>query len=476
MSAALSTRLIRADDATHDLLGHALYPTPAVVERLLQMHADDFPDPSERKVFRAILSVVADGDEPDLVTVGAKLPAMRDFLHTLVDTRGTASNAGQYVALAQDATLRRQLVTACLKTQEMLAETNGTPAAELVKRCRDLYDLPSSGPEEPRAVTAVALDALEFPHHERVALYAGPGDIFDLAGKPKKGKTTFILYGVKALLAGESFLDMPTHRCAVVYLTELTRRSFQRKLRSVGLTKAKDLHLFFRADFAGWTWADICRHVAGYCGEHGIRLIVVDTLSDWASVKDEDDNAEAIAVMAPLRVIAEADIAIWTARHAGKGDSGHRETVDVGRGASAYAGVVDTLCVLEGAQGQKGHPNRRQLRLVSRDDDVPERVTVELKDGRYISHGDAFNVETREARAHALDLLGDDEASAKRITTLLERDEGDDFSHSTMNRALDGLMHDGLVTGRKGAGEASSRAFGYWIRGDDEQLGMSDDA
>ncbi len=211
-----------------------------------------------------------------------------------------------------------------------------------------------------------------------------------------------------------------------------------------------------------------------------IGLLVIDTLSKWAKVADENDAAEALRVVGPLQLIAEDNVAVVTLRHAGKGSPDGKDVVDTGRGSSAFSGEFDLCTVLSRAPGG-GHPNRRQLRSVAREDNVPPTLVIELKGGRYLAEGSAPNVEYRSARQFVLSRLSSCEAEAMTETQLLGAAK-DQFSRSTLKRVLNGkggeggLIREGLVTGKLGAGGASSKAFGYWrTRAGDQQLGFDDE-
>ncbi len=321
----------------------------------------------------------------------------------------------------------------------------------------------------PHSFSGLEIAGMTFPDPDPVVLYAERGCTFDIAAASKVGKTSLVMLGCKALLQGEPFLDLPTKCVPVLYLTEQTRRSFRDKLESVGfLLGCQDFHVLFIADFGGLPWDEVCAVVRDEVNRHSVGLVVIDTLTDWARMQDENDAAEALMVMRPLRLIAEDGAAVITLRHTGKGDHSNQDVVDVGRGSSAFAGVVDTLCALGRVPGA-GHPNQRQLRFQSRRDGIPATLVIELEDGRYSALGSAANVEYRLARAFVRENLPDSEATAITEKDVLEASDKR-FSRSTLKRVLNDLTSEGVVAGKKGAGRASSKAFGYWLRDAEDQL------
>ena len=449
----------------------------------------DFGSADRKICMRALTMLQAAGRPVDTVTVrtaiseGAKpedVARLSEYVGSLSELFVVVANVSEYVASIVGHSVKRRAIRAGQAIEEAALRCNG-----------DVADLPGrlevimadavgemrrrGGPDSalgPRSYTALEIDDMAFPEIDAVVLYAERGCTFDLVGKAKKGKTTFMLHACRAALAGEPFVGIPTKHVAILYLTEQTRRSFRDKLKAMGLAREADLHVVFRSDFVGKSWNEVCEFVRGQVAKWDIGLLVVDTLSDWAQIVDENDNAEALRVTAPLREVAEDGVAVATVRHAGKGDHGGTDVVDMGRGASAFAGAADVACVLEGAPGS-GHANRRQLRFSSRKDGVPSTMIVELKDGHYDSLGDAPNVEYRVARDFVLEYLQGSKAAALTEKDILEACD-DQFSRRTLQRVMNGekgvggLIRDGIVAQEKAAGSASDKAFGYWLLNDGE--------
>jgi len=477
-------------DAEESVLG-AMLANPGAIPVVHEILApQDFFRANYGTIYGAMLAMHERGEGVDAITLADELAQRgvledvggKAYIHTLNGICPDTTNAKHYASIVRRESLRRAQRVA----YERLGETlNGNASQAQKTALQDLVAATAAAengravqPTGPCSYSGPEIAAMTFPDPDPVLLYAERGTTFDVVGKMKKGKTTFVLLACKAALRGEPFLDMPTKRVKVLYLTEQSRRSFRDKLRSLDLLRESDLRVLFRSDFIGWSWNTICELIGEQVHRFDITLLVVDTVSDWAQVEDENSAAEALRVMDPLRTIAEDGVAVVTVRHAGKGEHGGQDVVDVGRGSSAFAGAVDTLCVLEGAPGS-GHPNRRQLRFVSRKDDVPPTMVIELKDGAYVALGPAPNVEYAAAREFVLTHLASSEDAALGEKDILAACHGQ-FSRSTLKRVLNGsngtggLIREGIVTGRVGAGTASAKAFGYWLLRDedDEQMGL----
>lgn len=455
-----------ADEAEQAALGAALGNEGACTVVCRDLRPADFYRERERRILAAIVDLHTDGRGVDVVSIATQLGAdeeLRDYLHALVDPGPIAAHVAEYIAAVQDCARRRRLHQAAEVAQLDLAQANGDGVRLFRARMAAAIEaeaLPLTAGL--CSYTAPEIDVMEFTDPDPVLLYAERGCTFDLVAKAKKGKTTMLLLACKAVLREEPFLDLPTKRVPILYLTEQTRRSFKMKLAAMGLTGESDLHIAFRTDFKGKSWDEICEWIAAEVAKWGIGLLPIDTLSDWAKIRDENDNGEALRVTAPLRGIAEAkNVAVITARHAGKGEHESRDVVDLGRGASAFAGAADVVCTLGSAPGS-GHPNRRQLRYEGRPDDLPAAVIIELKDGRYESLGGAPSIEYQTARTFVAEHLQGTESAAITQTNMLNACDGQ-FSRRTLQRALNDLMAEGVATGRIGAGSASGKAFGYWL-------------
>lgn len=70
---------------------------------------------------------------------------------------------------------------------------------------------------------------------------------------------------------------------------------------------------------------------------------------------------------------------------------------DSGRGSSAFGGAVDTVVAVRRGEGRGS--NVRFISALSRFDDVPEMLVVELTDAGYVSHGSDTDVAVAEAMA-----------------------------------------------------------------------------
>ncbi len=293
------------------------------------------------------------------------------------------------------------------------------------------------------------------------------GAITEISGKVKSaGKTTLIAHMSAAVIEGRPFLGRPADQSPVVMVTEQSPDSLRQSLRGTGLLELDGFHAFFLADLreAQYPWDEMVARAVEEAAMYGAGMMVFDTLMQVAGVRDESDPSEAVRVMEPLQVaVAAGTLGVVVSRHDRKtgGDVG-----DSSRGSSAYAGAVDIVLQVSRIRG--GETNARIVRGLSRYEETPDRIGVELTDAGYL----------------VLDVDDDDEPASDRggsenmilmtlsreLATVEEIVARSEQSSSTVHRILARLVAGGRAarsgTGLKGDpyryGFASHDEGGVW--------------
>ena len=172
------------------------------------------------------------------------------------------------------------------------------------------------------------------------ALGAACGSICEIDGKPKaSGKTTFLMHALRAMLDGVEFLGQTTIRGPAALLTEQSRPSIAPTLRAHGLDR-DELRVLTWPDAFGTPWPEIIEEAVAECERVGARLLVVDTLGQFAGVRGdaENDAGAALEAMAPLQQAAASGLAVIVSRHDRKAGG------DVGEsGAGRMRGRVPSI-------------------------------------------------------------------------------------------------------------------------------------
>ncbi len=283
----------------------------------------------------------------------------------------------------------------------------------------------------------------------RVNPWIADGSVTEVAGKIKTaGKTTFMLEISRCVATGQPFLGKATAKAPVVYLTEQPRSSFRQALRRAGLLGCADFHFLYWRDVFGVSWPEVAEAAVQKAISLG-ALLIVDTLPQFAGIRGDGENSadEALYVMGPLQVAAADGIPVVVIRHERKngGDVG-----DSGRGSSAFGGAVDTLVTITRGDGNTA-PNVRVIHAVSRYDDVPAELYIELTDDGYVVLGSGSDVAHRKARDYLLDNAPGTEEKAAIINDLRN---GGGFGRTVAQKAINELVTDRLLnwvgSGKKG--------------------------
>jgi RecA-family ATPase len=288
--------------------------------------------------------------------------------------------------------------------------------------------------------------------------YVAEGLITELDGRIKQGKTTLTLQLVRAVLTRAEFLGQATQYSPVVYLTEQSHQSFKTQLRKAALLDRDDLVILHRWDLpTGFTWPLIVSAATTKAAEIGAKLLIVDTLSQFAGLQGDAENSSGSAYTAlePLQRAAQQGLAIWLPRHERKGGG---EVGDSARGSSAFGGAVDIILALQRPQGRA--ETVRVLHAIGRTD-PPPAITLDYRreDNTYVSLGPETAVREQQAKTAILERMPfsfESGLTEKAVIALVV--EQDHLKAGTARDALRELVDAGTVQRRKDGREP----YRYW--------------
>jgi hypothetical protein len=164
----------------------------------------------------------------------------------------------------------------------------------------------------------------------------------------------------------------------------------------------------------------------------GYGLIVVDTLGKLAGIRQEKDAGSAAAAMVPLQDAAHDGLGVIECRHERKGGG---EVGESARGSSAFGGDVDIILSLRRPEGNQ-RATLRELHSLSRYDETPDRVLIELTDEGYALLGDVDSVAIAEAIRIVSDHLAQQFELNQSGLTVDELTDLSELARSTVIRAL----------------------------------------
>jgi len=268
------------------------------------------------------------------------------------------------------------------------------------------------------------------------------------------GKTTLLTHMSAAVVRGKEFLGISTKKGPVVYLTEQAWPSFRQALRRARLLKRDDFAFLLCPETIGKPWEEIARAAVKECKKRGARVLIIDTIAPFAGLAGatENDSGHVLGALRPLQAAASAGIGVVIVQHERKGGG---PLVEAGRGSTAFAGAADILVSISRRKG-RGQENFRELHAVSRFDETPSSLLIELKETGYVSHGAVRPIAQEKARESILAAL---QKSAREWMTLADLVAECGISRTTAQKGVDALLAEGLIR-KAGLGKRKD-AFRY---------------
>jgi putative DNA primase/helicase len=279
------------------------------------------------------------------------------------------------------------------------------------------------------------------------------GELTDLSGLAKySGKTTFVMYALKAVRDGDVFLGEPTKEARVLYLTE-QGNNFKEAIEGAGLDLDDDGFVVVQhRDIRGEEWTELVEKAIKVCQKHGRDVLVVDTFAAFTKLagSEENNSGDIRKRMEPLKKAAQSHgLAVLVIRHAGKDGKG--------RGSSQFEAEADIVATLKRPEGNHAE-TVRQLETIGRYGAT--KSNIELTEEGYVPLGSDAKVAFSKAVNIIKDVLPRREEDAIRESTLVEKVKGI-VSKSTLIRALRWLEDQEIVM-REGEGKKGS-PYTYWL-------------
>ncbi|MBV9600726.1 MAG: AAA family ATPase [Chloroflexi bacterium] len=467
-----------SDQAEEAVLGSVLKHPPSIAKVADWLGVEDLHAPRHRHIWRAMLSLRADDMPIDYHSVGDRLRQLgvyeaaggMEYLSQLNLATPTAAFIDHYASIVQRTSRMRQVISRARTIAEVAFRDDRNAAEVLDVELAKLSNILSAargGATERKLSFHTARDvAQDGPEHVpwRVKPWIADGAITELDGKVKQaGKTTWLLAAIRASLDGEPFMGQPTGgKAPVVLLTEQGKQSLRAALRRAGLVDRDDLHILYWHEASGIPWPQVVDEAATMARQVGAQLLAVDTLSQFVGLHGDAENnsGDALSAVGPLQQVATRDgLAVVFTRHERKsgGDVG-----DSGRGSSAFAGAVDIVLSLRRAEGNS-RPTLRVLHALSRFDETPDRLVIELLHDRYAALGEEDVLAVEVAKTAVCDALPPTADTAKNLNELLEVAA---VKRTVAQEALNQLVATGAVR-RLGAGKRGDRY--RWYRASEDE-------
>jgi len=281
--------------------------------------------------------------------------------------------------------------------------------------------------------------------------YLPKGGVTLLSSRAKLGKSTLSAHIARALLQGSEVIGrQATTVGKVAYLSEEPPSLFADRLRTLGLDSDR-LLVAFRHQ-ARQPLPELVREAL----DMGAEVVIVDTVAAWAGIEDENSATEVEKALRPIVSLAqERGVAILLLHHLNKSD-GPEGTAH--RGSGHLVAMVDVALELRRPEGDAPQ-TRRVLRALSRYQETPQELVIDLQEGGYDALGTGEQVIMRQAEEALLDVLPGPaeeaipfESARPDADTIMGRLGGSKLPRTTLQRVLASMVERGMV-GRQKSGK-----------------------
>jgi len=262
----------------------------------------------------------------------------------------------------------------------------------------------------------------------------------------KAGKTTLIANLLKVIQEEGSLAGQKTHKAKVLILSEESGTIWARRRDEHNLTlPVWILSRPIRQKLGYKEWVTLLEQTSHFCKENEIDLFIIDTLSAFWSVDNENDAARVSGALLPLNHLLDKNIAVLLVHHFRKsgGDEG-----TASRGSGALGAGVDIMAEFSRLDSTDPHCTQRVIKTYSRFEESPKEVVIDYVDDEYITIGTKADVK----RAEKLDAVSKalvDYPDGVTISDLHEKWNAEELgkapSKRTLQRYLSDLVNQGTV-------------------------------
>lgn len=218
----------------------------------------------------------------------------------------------------------------------------------------------------------------------------------------KAGKSTFIGLLLKAIQHGELYAGQKTIFCNVLVLSEESHSQWVERREELELQSNIYIlsnPLKMKPSYRDWIrWLE---NIKKFCKENEIGLVIIDTISEFWSVNDENKAPEVTQALMPLNYLTEDNVAVLLVHHFRK-SGGTQGTA--ARGSGALGSKVDILIDFT-RYNEEEQTTKRKLTCLSRFDETPREIVLDYVNGDYVVLGSSADVHKNEKLASMLSIF-----------------------------------------------------------------------
>ena len=224
----------------------------------------------------------------------------------------------------------------------------------------------------------------------------------------KAGKSTFLRCFLRALYDEEEFIGLPTKKCNVLVITEESLSDWRMKAPEFGLD-VEDYNLWivkpaFYGKPSSKMWiAFITGDVFNFCILNKVDLVIVDTLSRFWSVDNENDASQTNAALSPFEKLKDNNMAVLIIQQGNKAGGLFGRSI---RGSTEIGGWADEVIIFSRLDGDNQKSRRRQIDFYGRLYDSEDKIVIRLDhDNTYITEGPKYQFSKQVRKETLLEIF-----------------------------------------------------------------------
>ena len=189
----------------------------------------------------------------------------------------------------------------------------------------------------------------------------------------------------------EEFAGQPTKKCKVLIISEEAKGEWFDKKENIEIEDIKPIIIWprpIRIKPNLKQWIQFIEEITARCKAENIEMVVIDTLSTFWPIDNENDSAQVLKALIPFYNFSENNIATLLVHHFRKGGG---EQAQASRGSGALPGFVDNI--IEFTRNENGMSTQRILKTYGRFDAVIPTVVIDFTpEGEYKTLGEPWQV------------------------------------------------------------------------------------